>query len=106
MVGVVIEHAPIDQKGEAEVLKVAGGTWHYQQLQQNSVFYLSVRSPVTCLARARFKAHSKNQATTPLYEVQGTRYPKIRVLHEVKLKVNRPNIHCIIQYIIQYGIWY
>ena len=69
--GVVMEHAPIVQEvchcqeGEAEVLKVAGEPWHYQQLRQSSVFYRSVRSPVTCLARARFKAHSKNQATTP-----------------------------------------
>ena len=95
VVGVEMEHVPTDQEvcqeSVAEVLKVAGGTWHYQQLRQSSVFYRSVRSPVTCLARASFKAHSKNQATTPLYEVQGTRYPKIGVLHEVKLKVNRPN---------------
>ena len=94
VVGVVMEHVPTDQEvcqeSVAEVLKVAGGTWHYQQLRQSSVFYRSVRSPVTCLARARFKAHSKNQATTPLYEVQGTRYPKIGVLHEVKLKVHHP----------------
>ena len=69
------------------------GAWHYQQLRQSSVFYRSVWSPVTCLARARFKAHSKNQATTPLYEVHGTRYPKIGVLHEVKLKVHHPTKH-------------
>ena len=89
-----MEHVPTDQEvcqeGGAEVLKVAGGPWHYQQLRQSSVFYRSVRSPVTCFARARFKAHSKNQATTPLYEVLGTRYPKIGVLHEVKLKVHHP----------------
>ena len=99
-VGVVMEHAPIVQEvcqeGGAEVLKVAGEPWHYQQLRQSSVFYRSVRSPVTCLARARFKAHSKNQATTPLYEVLGTRYPKIGVLHEVKLKVHHPNNHNLI----------
>ena len=90
-----MEHVPTDQEvcqeGEAEVLEVAGEPWHYQQLRQSSVFYRSVRSPVTCLARARFKAHSKNQATTPLYEVHGTRYPKIGVLHEVKLKVHHPS---------------
>ena len=100
-VGVVMEHAPIVQEvcqeGGAEVLKVAGEPWHYQQLRQSSVFYRSVRSPVTCLARARFKAHSKNQATTPLYEVLGTRYPKIGVLHEVKLKVHHPNIYNAMQ---------
>ena len=62
---------------------------------QSSAFYRSVRSPVTCLARASFKAHSKNQATTPLYEVQGTRYPKIGVIHEVKLDVNRPTLHLL-----------
>ena len=80
------------QEGGAEVLKVAGEPWHYQQLRQSSVFYRSVRSPVTCLARARFKAHSKIQATTLLYEVQGTRYPKIGVLHEVKLKLHHPTV--------------
>ena len=73
VVGVEMEHVPTDQEvcqdGVAEVLKVAGEPWHYQQLRQSSVFYRSVRSPVTCLARARFKAHSKNQATTPLYGV-------------------------------------
>ena len=97
VVGVEMEHVPTDQEvcqeGGAEVLKVAGEPWHYQQLRQSSVFYRSVRSPVTCLARARFKAHSKNQATTPLYEVQGTRYPKIGVLHEVKLKVHHPIVY-------------
>ena len=97
VVGVEMEHVPTDQEvcqeGGAEVLKVAGEPWHYQQLRQSSVFYRSVRSPVTCLARARFKAHSKNQATTPLYEVLGTRYPKIGVLHEVKLKLHHPSIY-------------